>query len=147
MEATPNPTLFVDYQRDLPGQSYVGGGIALPLPFWRRNQGELAVARSQRDRLVEEAGLARREVAAEVESAFRSTSVQGELVNAIQTEMLPAAERAVELITQGWRAGKFDLFRVIQASREAAETRRDYLVALGALWEATIALDRAVGTP
>jgi cobalt-zinc-cadmium efflux system outer membrane protein len=146
-EATPNPTLFVDYQRDLPGHTYLGGGVALPLPFWRRNQGELAVARSDRDRLGEESALARREVAAEVERAFRSASVQGELLHAIETEMLPAAESAVDLITQGWRAGKFDLFRVIQASREAAEARRDYLVAFGALWEATIALDRAVGTP
>ena len=146
-EATPNPTLFVDYQRDLPGQTYLGGGVALPLPFFRRNQGELAVARSDRDRLGEESALAGREVAAEVERAFRSAAVQGELLHAIETEMLPAAESAVDLITQGWRAGKFDLFRVIQASREAAETRRDYLVALGALWEATIALDRAVGNP
>jgi len=146
-EATPNPTLFVDFQRDLPGQTYLGGGVAQPLPLWRRNQGELAVARSQRDRLGEESVLARREVAAEVERAFRSASVQAELLHAIETEMLPAAESAVDLITQGWRAGKFDLFRVIQASREAAESRRDYLVALGALWEATIALDRAVGTP
>ena len=32
-EAIPSPTLFVDVQQDLPGQVYVGGGLALPLPI------------------------------------------------------------------------------------------------------------------
>ena len=41
-ERVPNPTLFVDVAEQQPGQLYVGGGLALPLPLWRRNQGELA---------------------------------------------------------------------------------------------------------
>jgi cobalt-zinc-cadmium efflux system outer membrane protein len=146
-EAIPNPTLFLDFQRDLPGQVFVGAGIALPLPLWRRNQGELALARAEHTRLREETDLAAREIEAEVERAFHTAAVYGEMVRVIEGEMLPAAESAVDLITQGWRAGKFDLFRVIQASREAAEARRGYLQALGALWAATISLDRAVGTP
>jgi outer membrane protein, heavy metal efflux system len=146
-EALPNPTLFVDFQRDLPGQVFVGGGIALPLPLWRRNQGELAVAHAERDRLQEEADLTMREIEFEVERAFHATSTYGEMVRLMETEMLPAAESAAALITQGWRAGKFDLFRVIQASREATEARRGYLQALASLWTATISLDRAVGTP
>jgi cobalt-zinc-cadmium efflux system outer membrane protein len=146
-EATPNPTVFLDFQRDLPGQTYVGAGIALPLPVWRRNQGDLALVRAERNRLGEEQALVGREVEAEVERAFQGATVQRGLLDAIEHDMLPAAESAVDLITQGWRAGKFDLFRVIQASREAAEARRAYLEAMGALWAATIALDRAVGTP
>lgn len=146
-EAVPNPTVFADVERDLPGQTFVGAGVAVPLPIWRRNQGELALARAERDRLTEEQTLAAREIAAEVERAQRGVSLHGELVKSIAGEMLPAAESAADLVTQGWRAGKFDLFRVIQASREAAEARRSYLQALGALWTAAISLDRAVGLP
>jgi outer membrane protein TolC len=73
--------------------------------------------------------------------------VETEIVKVLESEVLPAAEAAVELITEGWRAGKFDLFRLIQASREAGEAKRSHLESLGVLWAASIALDRAVGAP
>ncbi|MBC8132050.1 MAG: TolC family protein [Deltaproteobacteria bacterium] len=146
-EAVPNPTLFLDLQRDLPGQIYVGAGIALPLPVWRRNQGELAMARAERGRLQEEGDVTTREIAAEVERAYRAALAHAQMAAVAQNEILPAAEAGVDLVTQGWRAGKFDLFRVIQASREASDARRGQLESLGAVWEATIAVDRATGTP
>jgi outer membrane protein, heavy metal efflux system len=146
-EVVPSPTLFLDMQRDLPGQVYVGGGLAFPLPVWRRNQGGLAVARAELGRLDEERELTGREIGAEVERAYRAVSAQEEIVRVLEGEVVPAAESALDLITQGWRAGKFDLFRVVQASREAGDARRSYLENLGALWAASIALDRAVGAP
>ena len=146
-EALPNPTLFLDLQRDLPGQIYVGGGIALPLPTWRRNQGELAVTRAEHRRLTEEGDVVMREIDAEVERAYRAVLARAQVATVVSSEVLPAAESGVDLVTQGWRAGKFDLFRVIQASREASDARRSQLETLGALWEASIAIDRATGTP
>lgn len=146
-EAFPNPTLFLDVQRDLPGQLYVGGGVALPLPTWRRNQGELAVARAEHARLQDEQVLTAREVAGDVEGAYRAALAQAEAVAVAEQHILPAAEAQAALITEGWRAGKLDLFRVIQASREASDARRGLLEALAASWDARIAIDRATGTP
>jgi len=146
-EAVPSPTLFLDVQRDLPGQLYVGGGVALPLPFWRRNQGELAVARAERARLDTESDAAEREIEGGVASAYQGLAANVQIVETMERDVLPAAEAAVELTTEGWRAGKFDLFRVIQASREASDARRNQLESLGALWNASIAVDRATGTP
>ena len=146
-EAVPSPTLFLDVQRDLPGQLYVGGGVALPLPFWRRNQGELAVARAERTRLDTESDATEREIEAEVAAAYQGLATNVQIVQTLENDVLPAAEAAVELTTEGWRAGKFDLFRVIQASREASDARRNQLESLGELWNAAIAVDRATGTP
>ena len=146
-EAVPSPTLFLDLQRDLPGQLYVGGGVALPLPVWRRNQGELAVARANRARLDTETEATEREIDAEVATAYHGLEANLQIVDTLEHEVLPAAEAAVDLTTQGWRAGKFDLFRVILASREARDARRNQLESLGALWQAAIAVDRATGTP
>jgi outer membrane protein, heavy metal efflux system len=144
-EAIPSPTLFVDFERDLPGQVYLGAGLAIPLPLWRRQQGEIAVAEAQRARLDEERALAGREVALEVERAFQSMRAQAAIVELLDRDVVPAAEASVRLLTEGWRAGKFDLFRVLQTSRDASLARRLYLETLGALWDASIALDRAVG--
>ena len=144
-EAIPSPTLFVDLERDLPGQVYLGAGLAVPIPVWRRQQGELAVARAERSRLDEELALAGRDVSLEVERAFNAESAQRQMAELLDSEVLPSAERAVTLMTEGWRAGKFDLFRLLQTSRDASEARRLYLETLGLLWDATINLDRAVG--
>jgi len=146
-EAIPSPTLFVDVQQDLPGQVYIGGGLAVPLPIWRRQQGELALARADRARVEEELMLVDRDVALEVELAFQSEVAQREMSQLMDKDVLPAAEAAVTLMTEGWRAGKFDLFRLLQTSRDASEARRLYLETLGLLWDSTIALDRAVGAP
>jgi cobalt-zinc-cadmium efflux system outer membrane protein len=146
-EAIPSPTLFADLQRDLPGQLFVGGGVAIPIPLWRRQQGELAVARADRLRVQEERALVERDVALEVERAFQAEGAQREMTQLLDREVLPAADSAVTLMTEGWRAGKFDLFRLLQTSRDASEARRLYLETLGLLWESSIALDRAVGAP
>jgi cobalt-zinc-cadmium efflux system outer membrane protein len=146
-EAVPNPTLFIDAGRDLPGQVFIGAGLAIPLPVWRRNQGERATNRAVRQLVSVEAEVTEREIDAEVERALRTVLTESEIVRTWESLVLPAAESAVELITEGWRAGKFDLFRVIQASREASEARRGHLESLGDLWQASIGLARAVGSP
>jgi outer membrane protein, heavy metal efflux system len=144
-EIIPSPTLFVDVQRDLPGTLFVGGGLAVPIPVWRRQQGELALARADRSRVQEERALVERDVALEVERAFQAETAQREMTQVFDREVLPAADAVVTLMTEGWRAGKFDLFRLLQTSRDASAARRLYLETLGLLWESSIALDRAVG--
>ena len=146
-EIIPSPTLFVEMQRDLPGQYFIGGGLAVPIPVWRRQQGELALARADRTRVLDERTLVERDVALEVERAYQAETAQREMTQVLDREMLPAADSAVTLMTEGWRAGKFDLFRLLQTSRDASEARRLHLETLGLLWESSIALDRAVGTP
>jgi len=146
-EALPMPALFLDVERDLPGQVFVGGGLGVALPVWRRNQGELAVARADRARADDEHELVARQIALEVDRAYREVRARDEQARIQETEVVPAAERARDLLTQGWQAGKFDLFRVIQVSREAGEARRHQIEALGSLWQAAIELDRATGAP
>ena len=68
-------------------------------------------------------------------------------VKEFQKDVLPPAERNIELLRRGWQAGKFDLFRVITASRELTETRLRFLDLLEDLWIAAIELERSVGAP
>lgn len=145
-EAIPGPVLFADVQRDLPGQLYVGGGLAMALPVFRYNQGERAITRASIGRLATETRLLHAAVANEVASAFRTADYLNRRVEGMEERLLPAVEDSVNLLREGWRAGKFDFFRVIQASREASEARRVYLGALGELWQATTELNRSAGT-
>lgn len=146
-EALPSPTLFVDLEQDRPGEIFARGGLAIPLPFARRKQGELAVTRAARTNVDVERALGEREVALEVERAWREARNRRAQVEIDENAVVPSAEAALELLTQGWRAGKFDLFRVIQASREARDARRRAFEDLGRLWQARIELDRTMGAP
>jgi outer membrane protein, heavy metal efflux system len=145
-EAVPSPTVFLDLERDRPGEVFLRAGLAIPLPVWRRRQGEIALVRAEQARVDVERVLSAREVALEVDRALRAAVTRGAQVTLDQKEVVPSAEAALELLTQGWRAGKFDLFRVIQASRESGDAHRRALEDLGRLWEARIELDRAMGT-
>jgi outer membrane protein, heavy metal efflux system len=146
-EIIPSPTVFVSLERERAGQYLVTGGVGIPIPVWRRNQGELALARAERSRVDEERAVTERDVALEVERAFLAEKAQREMVDLLARDVLPAADATITLMTEGWRAGKFDLFRLIQTSRDATEAKRLYLETLGLLWDSAIELDRAMGMP
>jgi cobalt-zinc-cadmium efflux system outer membrane protein len=144
-EIVPNPILFFDWAKQQPGQNYVGAGIGFALPFWSRRQGERALVRAERELVDEEHQLVEGEIAHEVERAYRMAQVRAKELERWEREVVPAAETNAKLITEGWRAGKFDLFRVIQAMRETGEVRRRSLELLGALWQSKVELERATG--
>ena len=144
-ERVPSPTLSFEVMAQQPGQLYLGGGLSVPLPLWRRGQGEIAVALANRALVVEERGIFDDELGIEVERTHRAALALREAAEQWERVSVPAAERNLELVTQGWRSGKFDLFRVVQTAREAAEAQRRQLQLLGALWDATITLDRVTG--
>jgi outer membrane protein TolC len=139
--------VFVEIERDLPGQLLAVGGIGLPLPTWRRGQGEIALAEAARRRTDDERELVALDVAAQVERAFQTEAAAREMSEVFDREVLPAATSAISLMTEGWQAGKFDLFRLLRTSRDASDAQRLYLETLGKLWNASIDLDRAVGSP
>jgi outer membrane protein, heavy metal efflux system len=144
-ELVPSPALFVEVAGQQPGQLYVGGGVTVSLPIARRNQGALAHARAEREQLHEERDVTARAIELEVAHLYHAVETHRRQTALWTDRIVPAATANVELVRQGWAAGKFDIFRVVQVAREAAEARKRELETLGALWDATIALERATG--
>lgn len=145
-EAVPNPALFMEVWRDF-GSLVIGGGLAIPIPIVRRNQGDVAIARAEQHRGDVDLLLLDRLVADEVTLAYRSVETRRQEVEEYQRTLVPSLEKQLELVTDGWRAGKFDLFRVMAASRDLRDARRAHLQLLGSLWQAVVELDRAAGRP
>jgi cobalt-zinc-cadmium efflux system outer membrane protein len=146
-ENVPTPTFFGDVSQQAPGQTYVGGGVGVPIPVFRRNQGPIAVATAERTRVDDERRIAVDEIDAEIVRMHRGLSQRREEARIWAEQVVPAAEQNLVLVTEGFRAGKFDLFRVVQAARDAADARRKQLEVIGALWQTAIDLDRAAGAP
>lgn len=146
-EAVPSPVLAVDVQRDLPGQEFYGGTVGVYLPVWNRNQGPLAQVHAAETARQREQPLLQARIHSEVAVAQRKLLMLRQQVQAFQKTVIPPAERNLDLLRRGWQAGKFDLYRVIVASRELAETRLRYIDLVADLWSATIELERSVGAP
>ena len=144
-ENLPDPTLYLAYQRDLPGQHFAGVGLSFALPTFRRRQGAVAENR---------AALAEEEVnkAQAIANALRKLSAaRGKVENlsdaltTLEKDVLPAAKAAENLLQQGWQAGKFSLFRVLEAGRVRWDAKQRYFEILGQLWQAHIVRLRAMG--
>ena len=146
-EVVPNLTVFGDLSQQKPGQTFAGGGIGLPLPLFRRNQGPVATVNAERERVEGEIKITLSEIDAEVVRMHRGLSQRREEARVWAEEVVPAADQNLALVSEGFRAGKFDLFRVVQAARDAADAKRRQLEVLASLWRVAIDLDRATGAP
>jgi cobalt-zinc-cadmium efflux system outer membrane protein len=146
-EIVPTPSVFADLSQATPGQTYVGGGASVAVPLFRRNQGEHALVKAERQRVAEEQRVVTREIEGEVTRMFRGLLLRREEARLFTEEVVPAAEANLALVTEGFRAGKFDVFRVVQVARDAADARRRQLEVLASLWQVAIDLGRATGAP
>ena len=120
-------------------------GVSGELPVAQRNQGPRAVVaralETERTRLE----LQKRRIERELRGAFDSHERRRAEYQVLSESGLPAAERSFELAEAGWRAGRFDWFKVALAARDLVELRSARIEALTALWSARIALARAAG--
>jgi len=120
-------------------------GVSGELPFAQRNQGPRAVVARALETERTRVTLLSRRIERELRGAFDSHERRRAEYVVLSESGLPAAERSFELAEAGWRAGRFDWFRVALAARDLVELRSARIEALTALWNARIALGRARG--
>jgi len=99
----------------------VGVGITIPT----RARASLDLARAERDRASAQLELARRRLAADVESAWSATRGARLRFEALDGIALPAAVEAAEMTRFAAREGRMDLFRLLDSERALNETERD----------------------
>lgn len=134
--------LGLDVAPASPGFLYAGIAIELPV---QRNQGPQAIARAQQETEKARLQAQLRRVAREVALARRSYEARRQQVTVLTTQALPSARRTQELIEQGWRAGRFDVFRLTTATRDSLRLQREYIETLLATWSDWVELQRASG--
>ena len=120
-------------------------GVSGELPVAQRNQGPRAVIARALETERTRFELSDRRIAREIRAAWDAHARRLSEYSVLSQSALPAAERTFELAEAGWRAGRFDWFRVALAARDLVELRGARIVALSALWTQRIVLARAMG--
>jgi cobalt-zinc-cadmium efflux system outer membrane protein len=154
-ERIPDPTVSLGYERetrpeehatgtDLHTSSMLMARLSVPLPFWDRNQGELAAARARRAAL--EAGREGRERQVEVERvSAREAYEAARAAEAALAAALPGVERNMALIQRAYEAGELGLDALLLSRDRAFAARGEAIDATAALVRARSALLRASG--
>jgi cobalt-zinc-cadmium efflux system outer membrane protein len=121
--------------------------VALILPLFARNQGEIAQSLANQRVLEAEAQATQRAVAGHVEEAYLDLNAQQTRVETYRQPLLPAARELESLAEESYRAGKANILAVIDAQRNVQEVERSYLESLLALQNAFAVLEETVGAP
>jgi cobalt-zinc-cadmium efflux system outer membrane protein len=120
-------------------------GVSIELPVAQRNQGPRAVTARAREGVRTRLELEARRLARQVVAAWNAYEARRLELARITESAMPAAARTLSFAEAGWQAGRFDLFRLLTAARDALRLRANRIDVLEAAWIARIELERAVG--
>lgn len=148
-ERIPNLAVQVGSDFHSPPDFLAGprGALAMELPLFNRNQGQITQSLATQQVLSAEAVAAERSVAAHIESGFFEIQAQQTQVNLYSFKLLPVARQLADLAEESYRAGRTSILTVMQAQQKVQDVEQNYLESLFALQSMFAGLEEAVGGP
>ncbi|WP_367395208.1 TolC family protein [Cupriavidus sp. Agwp_2] len=142
----PDITVSVGAKRDNEaGRNMAVLGVAIPLPLFDRNQGNLYEAIRRADKAQDEYLATQVRLTNEVQLASNQLSVSRASAQTLKNTVLPAAEQAYDAATKGFEAGKFNFLDVLDAQRTLFQARIRYLGVLARTYQSATTIDRILG--
>jgi cobalt-zinc-cadmium efflux system outer membrane protein len=142
----PDITLSVGTKREeLLGRTQATFGLALPLPMFDRNQGNLQEAVQRSDKARDELAATGIRLGSELTRAHSQLNVAREQAQLLQRDILPAAASAFDAARKGFDYGKFAFLDVIDAQRTLVQAKSQHLRALGDAYRAVAEVERLLG--
>jgi len=128
----------------LPGTDVLAG-VSLDAPLLSLRGG--AIARAQAEQSVAETTLATdlRRLNAQLADAVARSDAAGARAAALARDVLPMLEQARQMTEEGYRDGRVDLLRVLEAQRAVLETRLAQVEAQASWQRALVDVEHAAG--
>jgi cobalt-zinc-cadmium efflux system outer membrane protein len=120
-------------------------GVSIELPVAQRNQTARASTERAKEALTLRIELEGHRLLRRVVAAYDACEARRVELAHLTERALPAAARTLSLAEAGWQAGRFDVFRLLSAMRDALRVRAHRIDALEAVWSSYIELQRAAG--
>ncbi|GAB2841021.1 TolC family protein [Pseudoduganella ginsengisoli] len=129
------------------GSTQAVAGLSIGLPLFNRNQGNVLSALRRVEQAASQLEADRLALAEAVSDAWQRAQVAQTCIDAMRTDMLPAAQRALDAAVTGFELGKFNFLDVLDAQRTLSQARARYLDALSERYRATADLQRLAALP
>jgi cobalt-zinc-cadmium efflux system outer membrane protein len=139
MQAIPNVNVQVVAERDhVEKFSSVSTLISLPVPLFNRNQGNIQAAEGTLLQQRKEYERIRLALADQLAGSFRQYLTLRSQAGRLGREILPKAKENLDLTTQGYRLGRFDFLRVLNARQTYFQTKLAHIDALTELHKTAV---------
>ncbi len=121
-----------NYQRT----GYIGFRVSIPLPFWNRNQGEIAEKNASAERQRLETVALGKQIASEADTARKEMQANADLARETRDKLLPLVLEQTAKLEKAYESGQTDLLTVLRAREQrvllesaALDAARDFHLA------------------
>ena len=119
--------------------------VSVPLQVFDRNSGAIAAAQRRVAKAEHEAGAARAQLVGSLVEALGGLKVAATLVEALEKDVLPAAQTAFERVQIGYNEGRFDILNLLEAQRSVFEARLELVTAQAEYEKARVLVESMIG--
>ena len=119
--------------------------VAIPLPIFDRNDGNIAAAESRLTKAETDALAVRDDLLRALIEAVGELEVAATQLNGLKRDVLPVAQSAFDRTKLGYDEGKFDLLNVLDVQRSVFEVRLDLLNARADYEKARVKVEALIG--
>lgn len=118
-----------------------GVQVGIPIPVLNRNQGNILAADSELIAAQNDVHRIELDLQARLATVFRRYENSRQQVERYQKELLPRAQKSLDLVDQGYRAGQTDFLTTLVSQRTFIRVNLAYVDALSELRQAAALLD------
>jgi cobalt-zinc-cadmium efflux system outer membrane protein len=143
-ESQPLPNLNVQFGAGVDNSTDSGMmnvQVGAPIPVFNKNQGNIAAARAEYCRAVQEAQRIDNAIRARLAIASGDYARAAEAVDMYLSELLPAAQETLDLAEAAYRAGEQDFIQLLVTRRTYFDTNLAYIAARAQLSTAQAQID------
>jgi cobalt-zinc-cadmium efflux system outer membrane protein len=123
---------------------YIGGGVTIMLPLRNRNQGNIAAALAETTAAERRLAFVTLTIRQEVTAAFTQYEAAQRALEIYAQGVREVARQNLEVIRQTYELGRTSLLDLIAEQRRYIEVEIGYTEALKQVYEAAVAIERAV---
>ena len=129
--AVPDPRVTAGFRqyRDTNNSAFVVG-LSIPIPILNQNQGNIAKARAEVTKTTHDQRVSELTLGSELTKSLEAQQAAYTQATMLKESILPEAEHAFSLSTQGYQAGKSAYLEVLDAERTLTDVREQYIEAL-----------------
>lgn len=122
-------------------------GFSIPLPLHNRNEGNIAEARANLAKLDDEKRAAEARAFAALNEAYQKLSGAEREISILEESVIPGAKDAEKLLTEGYAAGRFTQFELLDVRRTLNAARVQQVRALADYRKARAELEALTAQP
>ncbi len=112
---------------DIDGESTMDAGLSLEIPIFDRNQGEIQATLAERLSASAQLRSVQLDLLAEVSDAWAAYQSTYSAADRYRNQLLPKAERTLDMTRQAYQSGKADYLRLLDAQQVVVESRIAYV--------------------